>query len=488
MKENKKASVKINYIYNIAYQIFAVIVPLITTPYISRVLGAEGVGVYSYTYSIVNYFLIFAVLGTSIYGIKQIGVFQDNKKERSKNFWELFVLRMILTIIMTIIYYIYVVLLAEDKFIASIQGIYLIGTLLDISCFFQGMENFKKVTIRNLVIKIVNIIYVFTFIKTADDLWKYILGLAVFTVAGNLVMWVRINRYIDRVKLKDLKPFRNFKQILELFLPTIATQLFAIIDKTMIGAFSTDSTENGYYEQAYKIVTVSLIIITTLGTVLIPKTAKAFAEKNMKDIKMYLNKSYKFVWLLGIPMMLGIIGIIDVFVPVFLGDNFDKVKIILPILSLLYIPMGMNYMTGRQYIIPTNQQNKYNKLLILGVVINTLVNLILIPKYYAIGASIASVSGELCILFLSMRYLIKTKQYSLKGFIKDIYIYCISGIIMLVVILFIKEFIIYNLFGLILLVMVGAIVYLLSLFLFKEQIVMEQISNIKNKLLVARKN
>lgn len=483
MEKTKKPSAKINYIYNISYQLFAIIVPLITTPYISRVLGADGVGVYSYTYSIVNYFLIFAVLGTAVYGTKRIGTFQDNREERNKEFWETFILRIILTIIMIIIYYIYVVTFAENKFIAAIQGIYLLGTGLDISWFFQGIEDFKKITIRNLIIKVINVIYIFTFIKTADDLWKYILGLAVFTVLGNLIMWINIRRYVDFKKIKGLKPFKDFKQVLELFLPTIATQLFAIIDKTMIGAFSIDSKENGYYEQAYKIVTMSLIIITTLGTVLVPRIAKAFADKNIEEVKTYLKKSYKFVWLLGIPMLFGIIGVIDVFVPVFLGDGFDKVKIILPILSLLYIPMGMNYMTGRQYMIPTNQQDKYNKLLIIGGVINVVVNFILIPKYFAIGAAIGSVSGELFVLYLSMRYLIKTKQYSLKGFIKDIYIYCISGFIMFGVLLFMKRIIRYNLLGLLLLVIAGAIIYLVLLILLKEQIVMEQLNNIKNKLL-----
>lgn len=483
MEKSKKPSAKINYIYNISYQIFAVIVPLVTTPYISRVLGAEGIGVYSYTYSIVNYFIIFAVLGTAVYGMKQIGVFQDNKKERSKTFWEIFILRMISTTIMTIIYYIYVVVLAEDKFIASIQGLYLLGTGLDISWFFQGIEDFKKVTLRNIIIKIINIIYVFLFIRTESDLWKYILGLAMFTVLGSLVMWIRANKYIDLVNFKELRPFKNFKQVLELFLPTIATQLFAIIDKTMIGIFSEDSKENGYYEQAYKIVNMSLIIITTLGTVLVPRIAKAFAEKNVENIKMYLKKSYKFVWLLGIPMMIGVIGIIDVFVPVFLGDHFEKVKIILPILSLLYIPMGMNYMTGRQYMIPTDQQEKYNKLLLVGGIMNVVINFILIPKYFAIGASIGSVSGELCILLLSMRYLKKTNQYNTKGFFKDIYKYLVSGIAMLIVLLFVKRIISYNLFGLLILVAIGAIVYAIMLILLKDEIVMEQLNNIKMKYL-----
>lgn len=481
MEKIKKTSAKVNYIYNISYQLFAIIVPLITTPYISRVLGADGVGVYSYTYSIVNYFLIFAALGTAVYGTKRIGMFQDNIEKRSQEFWHIFILRVLLSIIMTIVYYIYVFTLAEDRFIAAIQGIYLLGNALDISWFFQGIEDFRKITIRNLVIKVINIVYVFSVVKTRDDLWKYILGLAVFTVLGSLVMWNNIRKYIVLRKIREAKPFKDFKQVLELFLPTISTQLFAIIDKTMIGLFAFDSTENGYYEQAYKIVTMSLIIITTLGTVLVPRMAKAFADKNMDNIKMYLKKSYKFVWLLGVPMLIGIVGIIDVFVPVFLGENFEKVKIVLPILSLLYIPMGMNYMTGRQYMIPTDQQEKYNKLLIIGGIVNVIVNFILIPKYFSIGAAIGSVSGELCILYLSSRYLKNTNQYTWKGFGKEIYKYLISGIIMFMVLILAKKVIKYNLLGLLLLIIIGVIVYLSMLILLKDDMIIEQINNLKNK-------
>lgn len=483
MNNSKNTSTKKNYIYNISYQIFAVIVPLITTPYISRVLGADGVGIYSYTYSIVNYFLILSVLGTAVYGTKRIGMFQDKKYERSKNFWEIFILRISMTIIMMVTYYLYVILLADDKLIAAIQGMYLLGSGLDISWFFQGIENFKKVTIRNIIIKIINIVFIFTFVKTQSDLWKYIFGLAIFTVLGSLIMWVKINRYVDFVKIKELKPFRNFREVLELFLPTIATQLFAIVDKTMIGEFTTDSKENGYYEQAYKVVTMSLIIITTLGTVLVPKMAKYFAEKNIDNIRKYLKKSYKFVWMMGIPMMIGMISIIDVFVPVFLGENFDKVKVILPILSILYIPMGMNYMIGRQYMIPTNQQNKYNKFLVIGGVFNIIVNLILIPKYFSVGAAIGSVTGELCILYLSIRYLRKTNQFYLKGFFKEVYKYCLSGIIMCGILLLIKQIVPYTLLGLLILISLGAITYISILIILKDEIILEQFRNIKNKIL-----
>lgn len=476
-----KTSAKTNYLFTVLYQIFTVIVPLITTPYISKVLGVEGIGIYSYTYSIVRYFLIFAALGTVSYAVKKIGINQDDEEKRSIDFWEIFILKSVLTIIMLILYYTYVSIYAENKLIAGIQGIYLIGTLLDVSWFFQGLQDFKKISIRNFIIKILNIIYIFVVVKTSTDLWKYVFGLAIFTALGSLIMWSGIRKYLVKVNIRKLKPSRHMKQSIELFIPTIATQIYAIIDKTMIGAFSTDSIENGYYEQAFKIVDMSLIFITTIGTVLVPRVSKAFADKDIENVQMYLKKSYKLVWLLGVPLMLGIVGIVEVFVPIFFGEGFEKVKILLPILSLLYIPMGMNYMTGRQYMIPTNQQNKYNELLLIGGFVNVIINFILIPKYFSIGAAIGSVTGEFCILSLSINYLIKTKQYSFRGFFKDIYKYCFAGIVMLAILLLINKVITFNLIGLLILIMIGAMIYMSILILLKDEIVMEQINNVKIK-------
>lgn len=478
-----KKSAKTNYIFNVSYQIFTIIVPIITTPYISRVLGAEGIGTNSYTYSIVRYFLILAALGTVSYGAKIIGINQDNKETRSIKFWELFLLRAILTTVMIILYYAYVVFLAGNKLIATLQGIYLLGVLFDISWLFQGMEDFKKISIRNFIIKIINIIYIFTFVKTASDLPKYVFGLALFTVLSSLVMWINLKKYITTVNIKKLKPFQHIKEVVELFIPTIATQFYAIIDKTMIGMFADSATENGYYEQAFKVVDMSVMMITTLGTILVPRVSKEFANKNLAAVKDYLRKSYKFVWLLGIGLMLGVTGIVNTFVPVFFGDGYDKVKILLPIFGLLYIPMGMNYMTGRQYLVATNQQNKYTKLLVIGGIVNILVNFLLIPKFLSIGGAIGSVTGEFCILFISTKYLTKTKQYDFKSFWKDIYKYCIAGVIMLIVLLCAQIIMPLNWIGLGTLILIGVIVYGVMLITLKDSMVLELLNNIKAKIL-----
>lgn len=250
MKEKK---VVINYIFNTSYQLLALIVPLITTPYISRVLRPSGIGVYSYTYSIVCYFTLCAILGTATYGNKKIGILQDNPIERTKKFWDIFLLRFITSSIALGLYIIYVCLFSSNKEIAFIQSFYILGVMFDISWFFQGMEDFKRIAIRNYIIKVVNVIIIFTFIHNYNDLWKYVFSLAFLTWIGNLSIWPYLRKYIVRVKGYKPCPFKDFNVILQLFIPTAALQIYAIVDKTMIGEMTTQSVQNGYYEQAEKI-------------------------------------------------------------------------------------------------------------------------------------------------------------------------------------------------------------------------------------------
>lgn len=481
-----KNTIKTNYIFNTGYQIFALIVPLITTPYISRVLTADGIGIYSYTYSIVSYFVLIAVLGTSKYGVVNIGIFQDDIKKRSIKFWEIYIFRLFSTIIMLLAYLTYCYFESDNKIISVIQSIYIISVIFDVSWFFQGMEDFKKIAIRNFIIKIINIIYIFLVVKTETDLWKYVLGLAFFTFLGNFVMCINLPKYITKVKFKELKPFKDVKTIIQLFIPTVATQVYEMIDKTMIGAITGIDAENGYYEQASKIIRMSLVIITTLSTVMIPKISKDYANKNFKEVNKKVEKSYRFVWFLGIPMMLGIIGVTDSLVPTFFGQGYDKVKILLPVLSILFIPMGLNSITGNQYLIATGQQNQYTKMLLIGGSVNIIFNAILIPHLYSLGASIASILGEIVIMILGFIYLEKTRQFKIKTILKMSYKYILSGIGMYVIIKLLSNYVANSLVQIGVIIIIGIIIYAIELIILKDVMIIEILKFIEKKLKIER--
>ena len=476
-----KNSIKKNYFYNVSYQIFALLVPLITTPYISRVLGAEGIGTYSYTYSMLRYFWLLSALGAATFGARSIGIYQENKEKRSYCFWNLFSLKFILSITFIGLYVLYVFLIAQDKFIALIQGINLIAVLFDITWFFQGMEDFKRITIKNFLIKILNVVYIFIFIRDKNDLPLYVFGLAFFLLIGNLSMWTSLPKYISKVSIKKLNPFLYLKPVLQLFIPSVAAQMFSVFDKSMIGWFTGDAAENGYYEQALKIVDMSLVLITTMGSIMIPKISREYSKGNNKEVKDYITKSLKFTFLISIPMTLGIISISKLFVPIFFGEEYMKSSDILNVLSFLFIFMGINSVTGSQYLISTGQQNKHTKFLLIGGGINIVLNIILIPKFMSIGASIASVIGEATISILELHYLNKTKQYNSKGIIKYVYKYLISGIIMLVSILLFEKYI-STLIGILFVVAIGAIIYFAILIILRDDLLLNEVKKLKKKL------
>ncbi len=183
-------NIKKNFIYNVLYQILIMILPLITTPYIARVIGANGVGVQSYTYSVVNYFVLFAMLGVNNYGNRSIAAVRDDKEKLSKTFWSIYGLQAILSIIMLIIYMFYLIFITnENKVIAGIQSIYIFSALLDINWFFFGIENFKITVTRNAFIKVISAFSIFIFVKKQDDLYIYSLILVIGTIISQVILW-----------------------------------------------------------------------------------------------------------------------------------------------------------------------------------------------------------------------------------------------------------------------------------------------------------
>jgi len=204
-------SIAKNYIYNLIYQILAMIIPIITTPYLSRVLGAEKIGIYSFTFSILSYFVLFGCLGIALYGQREIATVQDDVKRRSKVFWELFYLKLIMICISFAIF-------AIINFNNDIYGIYykiltieLFANAIDITWFYQGIEDFKKITIRNAIVRIASVILIFIFVKNENDLIKYFLINGISNFISYLVLWLNIKKFTVKTKLKELNIVRTFK-------------------------------------------------------------------------------------------------------------------------------------------------------------------------------------------------------------------------------------------------------------------------------------
>ena len=339
---NNKQIIK-NYLYNMVYQVLVLILPIITIPYVSRVLGAENIGIYSYTLSIVTYFVLIGNLGMTTYGRREIAYNNENVEERTKTFIEINILRFVFLSLMIIIYNITFCNLATYNIYFKLLTLELISSFFDISWFYQGLELFKKTSIRNILVKLISVISIFLFVKSRHDLWIYILIYCLSNLIGNISLWIGLRKYLTKIEIKNLKLKKIFISSLWLFIPQLAIQLYTMVDKTMLGYFLDDKSITGYYDQAEKIVKIFITIITSLGIVLQPGIAKN-REDNEK-VEKYIKNSFKYVFFLTMPMLFGIISISDSFIPVFLGQDYYPVISIIYTLSPIMIFIGLSGIT-----------------------------------------------------------------------------------------------------------------------------------------------
>lgn len=477
----KKSIVK-NYIYNLIYQMLTIVLPLVTTPYLSRVLGAGPIGIYGYTLSIVTYFILFGSLGIAMYGQREIAYVQEKKEEQSKTFWEIVIFRVITMTVALIIFYLTFCLKGEYSLYYKILILELVANAIDISWYFQGVEDFGKTVVRNIIVKSLSLVCIFIFIKSPEDLWKYFLIYTVANVFGNLTMWMYIPEILPKVRLKDLNLIKHIKPTLALFVPQIATQIYVVLDKTMVGNITGNMSEVGYYEQAQKIVKALMLVVTALGTVMSSRIANTYATKSYEEVKEYLRKSFKIVWFLGMPIMLGLIAITPNMVPWFYGEGFEAVIPLLIATSPIILAIGLNNVTGVQYLIQTGKQNIFTISVTVGAVINVIFNFVLIKIIGTVGASISSVLAEVIILFVQLYYL--KEEITIKDVIEDSFKYIISGIIMAIIVYGISLKMNIGIISTLIQIIIGGIIYVLVLIILKDELIKVIISQIATKIKV----
>ena len=419
-KENK------NFLYNVIYQLLIYIFPLITVSYISRVLGATNIGIYSYTYSIVSCFMLVALLGINNYGNRAISRVRDDKDTMSYTFFSIYFLQIILSIVILIIYLIYILCFCtEYKLIFLLQIFHLISTVFDINWFYFGLEKFKLTVTRNLIIKIISTILIFIFVKEKGDLWIYTIIMSGSILLSQLYLISQLPKYIifKKVRLKDI--FKNLKGCIILFIPVLAYGIYRILDKTMLGRFSV--TELGYFENAEKIINIPLAIITALGTVMLPHMS--YVMKNKSDeYKKKIYDSMKLALLLATTMAIGLILISEDAATIIFGQGYYDSGIIMKLLSITIIASAWANVIRTQYLIPIGRDSVYIFSTIGGAIINFIINLILIPRLGAYGACVGTICAE---WFVTIYQSIMTrKELEIGKYCKLLIEYIIKGTVL----------------------------------------------------------
>lgn len=456
-----------NYLYNAGYQVLALVLPLITSPYISRVLGPYKTGVNTYTYSIIQYFVLFAGLGISLYGNRQIAYVQNSKKEVSKIFYEIIVVEFLAVLASYIFFIFFMRFYSSNVTYMWLQSIYIVAVFFDISWLFMGLEDFKKIVIRNTLVKVVTVCFIFIFIKQPSDLNKYILILSLGTLVGNLTFWPYLKEILVRVNLKELKPLRHILPTISFFAPQVAIQIYAQLNKTMLGAMVSE-TSSSYYNYSDTLIKMVLSLITATGTVMLPHVASAFSKGETGKVNILVEKSFDYVSCLAIAMMFGIAGVSLHFGPYFYGPGYDPVGVVMMIESPIILLIAWSNVIGNQYLLPTNNVRYYTTSVVMGAIVNIILNIPLIIILGLDGAMISTVLSELAVTCYQL-YCVRNKLNLKKLFI-NVPKYFLAGILMFLPVFYLNIMLHTSILSIFVEVFLGVVIYVVILLILKPTI------------------
>ncbi|MCD7740824.1 MAG: oligosaccharide flippase family protein [Ruminococcus sp.] len=455
----KKVSLKLNLVYQMFYEVLVLCLPLITSPYISRVLGAENLGIYSYTYSIATYFGMFAVLGVRNHGNREIAKSRSDQDKINHTFSNIYTVQLIASTFVFVIYLGYALFIAADyKIFFLIQGFYVLSCLLDISWFFTGLEQIKLTVIRSTVIKILAFVATFMFVRDVSDLWKYCLIVAFSAFLSQAALWTYFPRYAKLVKPNITEVKRQLKPMLILFIPVIAVSIYNVMDKIMVGSLST-KTQLGYYENSEKIINCTKTVITSFGAVMMPRMSRLAAEKNVQQSKRYMRLSIEAVMFIAFALAFGIGSIANDFSVLYWGEEFAPCGILLMGLAVSLAFSGFANVVRTQYLIPNNKDTTYITAVISGAVINAVVNVLLIPSQGAFGAVIGTICAEAAVCVIQC--FSARKEIELGVYIKKTVPFLVIGAVMCLCVISLDRVLNMSLImNLLIEIVVGASVYL----------------------------
>lgn len=468
-----------NYLYNVVYQILLLLVPLITVPYVARVLGPDLTGINSYTNSWMTFFMLVGQMGISLYGNREVAYHRENKIDRSRIFWGIEVLQLI-TITVALIAYLGAVLLFSTTFqkYFLLQAFWIIAAGLDVSWYFMGVENFQRIVFRNMLVKIVSVALIFLIVKGHDDLGKYIALLGLSNLVGNLTLWPYLKDEVKWVPISTWHPFKHFYPALLLFIPTITTQVYLVVNRLMLGRMSTQN-QLGQFQYTDQIVKIVLAVVTASGQVMLPHIANKFSKGDVKGIRESLYNSFDFITAIAVPMMFGVMAIARPFAPWFLGQEFNDTGTLMMLEAPIILLIGWSNVTGTQYLMPINRTKEYTVSVTVGAVINIIANLFLIAFWGARGATVATVISEFAVAAVQLAYIRGTIKRRL--LFKNVWKYLLSGAIMFIIVYRLAAIINMTIPNLIVEVAIGAVTYVLCVIILRAPIVKQALELINSR-------
>ena len=466
-KDPDEPSVRLNFVLSMAYQVLVVILPMITAPYVARVLGADKNGIYSFTASYQTYFSMFAALGTVSYGSREIARNRRDRAVRSKLFWEIELMTVLTSTVSIAAFILFIVFRDRYQIFYIPQIMSILAVMFDISWFFSGIEEFRYIVTKNALFKLAGAVLIFTLVHKPEDLLLYIAILSATTMLGNMSMWIYMPRFLDPVDFGTLRIRHHLRETFVYFIPSIATSVYTVLDKTLIGEITRDEVENGCYDKVVQLINImKALTFTALNSVLSARISFLFAEKRYDEIRRRIETSINYILFTGFGIGFGLAGIAPRFIPWFLGPGYERAVLMLIMMSPIVVIIGVSNCLGSQYYTPSGKRAQSARFIIIGACVNLALNLLLIPRFWGYGAIAASLIAEMTITIL---YIIFARQsFHPIVFVRDGWRKLLSAGLMYGAVRAIDPFFHSNFAALAAEVCVGGAVYIIMLFILRD--------------------
>lgn len=478
----KIKSIKTNAILNILNTITNMIFPLITYPYVTRILLASGMGKISFYTSLTDYAIMFASLGISTYGIRAVAKNRENKNELSKVCKELLILNAFFTIIVIILLWcsaFFIKKIALEPCLLLINTFIIIVTPIGMNWFFSGIEQYEYITKRNIFFKSLSLILVFIFVKNEKDYKIYAAITAFSTITSYICNYIYANKIVSIRTSKKLNLRRHLKPMLMLFASVLAISVYTNLDTVMLG-FICGNREVGLYTVAVKIKSVLLAVVTSVSAVLLPRLSNYISNKEKNKYYQTLNKSVTFIFLITIPLTIYFILEASDAIILLGGEDYKDAVLCMQFLMPILIISGFSNVIGNQILLPNGRDSQFMKAVILGAIVDVCFNIMLMPQFAATGAAIATLIAEIAQMSIQFCYAKKEilEIINYKSLIKSI----IAGVSAAIFDISIKNHIEYNPFiNLLITALVYGGIYILTLVVLRETYINEIFEKVKYK-------
>lgn len=396
----KQKSLKLNVIMNMILTMSSFIFPLITFPYVSRILLPEGTGKVSFAISLISYFLMFAQLGIPTYGIRACAQVRDDRKELTRIAQELLIINLIMSAISYVILFLaiaFVPRLQGDKTLYVIVSFTIILTTIGMEWLYKALEQYTYITIRSVIFKFVALVAMFLLIHEKSDYIVYG-GISILAAsASNVFNFINVHKYIDLKPVGNYNLRQHLKPIVTFFAMSCAVTIYTNLDTVMLGFMKTDA-DVGYYNAAVKIKNILVSIVTSLGAVLLPRASYYIENGLIDEFKRITKKALSFVFLIASPLMLYFIFYAKEGIFFLSGSAYEgsilPMQIIMP--TLLFI--GITNILGIQMLVPLGKEKVVLYSEIAGAIVDVIINALLIPRFASAGAAIGTLVAEFVVL------------------------------------------------------------------------------------------